>query len=63
MASLASPQLRWITLNLIFLWVVSAFVYYGLVILVSQIDFMGGGSKECNNGKIYVPVSIGHVAT
>ena len=55
-SSLAGPQLRWITLNLLLLWVVSAFVYYGLVILVAQNDFIEGGSKECHDGKFYVPV-------
>jgi hypothetical protein len=37
--------------------VVAAFVYYGLVMLVPQLEFVAGESKQCVNGHLTVPVS------
>jgi hypothetical protein len=44
-------------LLLCLLQVVAAFVYYGLVMLVPQLEFVAGESKECLNGSLQVPVS------
>jgi hypothetical protein len=42
---------------LLCLQVVAAFVYYGLVMLVPQLEFVAGESKQCLNGHLTVPVS------
>jgi hypothetical protein len=39
------------------LQVVAAFVYYGLVQLVPQLEFVAGESKQCLQGHLTVPVS------
>lgn len=42
--------------GLFVLQVAAAFVYYGLVMLVPQLEFVAGESKECINGDLKVPV-------
>lgn len=37
-------------------WVVAAFVYYGLVQLVPQLEFVAGEHKKCTNGHLTIPV-------
>lgn len=43
---------------LLVLQVVAAFVYYGLVQLVPQLEFVAGESKQCLQNHLKVPVSL-----
>lgn len=52
-----SAKLAVTTCVLMFTWMVAAFVYYGLVSLVSQEDFVDGGHKTCQDQKLFIPVS------
>lgn len=54
-SSLATPELRGVTAALLFIWFVAAFVYYGLVQLVANVDFLGGSKKECIEDRMYFP--------
>lgn len=38
--------------------VVSAFVYYGLVQLLSVTEFVAGEEKQCHGGRLTIPVSL-----
>lgn len=49
------PRLWMTTLTLVFTWMVAAFVYYGLVTLLTHVDFVKGASKQCINGKLVLP--------
>lgn len=62
---LFSEKLWSVTLVLIVMWVAAAFVYYGLVMLVPQLEFVAGESKECLNGDLKVPTGdlIGNLIT
>lgn len=53
MCSTVSEASCWVLV----LQVVAAFVYYGLVQLVPQLEFVAGESKQCLQGHLTVPVS------
>jgi MFS family permease len=48
------------TLVLVFVWMSSAHVYYGLSYLLGNIDFLSGGSKTCDaslGGRLQIPTA------
>ncbi|KAF6265573.1 major facilitator superfamily domain-containing protein [Scenedesmus sp. NREL 46B-D3] len=55
MTQILGPRLRMTTLTLVFTWMVAAFVYYGLVTLLTHVDFVKGASKQCIDGKLVLP--------
>lgn len=56
MRGLMTRELRGITLALLLIWFVAAFVYYGLVQLIAHVDFLGGGGeKRCEGARMVFP--------
>ena len=53
--AMLSPELRWITAALLFIWFVAAFVYYGIVARIATVPFVGGGAKECRGDRMAFP--------
>lgn len=57
---LFSRSLWLTTLVLVFVWMSSAHVYYGLVYLVGRLSFMSGGTKACDaslGGRLVIPTA------
>jgi MFS family permease len=60
MRGLTSRAMLPTSLVLVFVWMSSAHVYYGLSYLVGQIDFMSGGKKICDaslGGRLQIPTA------